>query len=106
MRDQAHLKLTEENATLHAALPPCTQKNQSQWRNFPKPYGMLLLGISIICDIDVKKLVGTKRECTRGGAMKDIQGSVEALPQNTKFAHSVLVAGGNDCDSGTDTRVH
>ena len=51
----------------------------------------------------MNKLVGTKCECIRGGVIKDIQGAVDALPQNTKFARAVLVAGGNDCDSGADT---
>ena len=103
-RDQAYLKLTEENATLRERIAAMhTEKSESQWQNFPKPHGTLLLGTSIIRDIDVNKLVGTKCECIRGGAIKDIQGAVDALPQNTKFARAVLVAGGNDCDSDADT---
>ena len=80
-----------------------TEKSETQWQNFPKPHSTLLLGTSIIRDIDEKKLVDTKRECIRGGVIKDIQGAVDALPQNTKFAQAVLVAGGNGCDSGADT---
>ena len=103
-RDQGYLKLTEENATLRERIAAMhTEKSDSQWQNFPKPHGTLLLGTSIIRDIDVNKLVGTKSECIRSGAIKDIQGAVDALPQNTEFARAVLVAGGNDCDSGADT---
>ena len=103
-RDQAYLKLPEENATLRERIAAMhTEKSETQWQNFPKPHGTLLLGTGIIHDIDEKKLVGTKCECIRGGVIKDIQGAVDALPQNTKFARAVLVAGGNDCDSGADT---
>ena len=103
-RDQAYLKLTEENTTVRERIAAMhTEKSETQWQNFPKPHGTLLLGSSIIRDIDEKKLVGTKCECIRGGVIKDIQGAVDALPQNTKFARAVLVAGGNDCDSGADT---
>ena len=103
-RDQAYLKLTEENATLRERIAAMhTEKSETQWQNFPKPHGTLLLGTGIIRDIDEKKLVGTKCECIRGGVIKDIQGAVDALPQNTKFARAILVAGGNDCDSVADT---
>ena len=65
-RDQAYLKLTEENVTLRERIAAMhTDKSETQWQNFCKPHGMLLLGTSIIRDIDENKLVGTKCECIR-----------------------------------------
>ena len=57
----------------------------------------ILLGSSIIREVDQEKLVNTGVICKRGGLIGDIQEEVFKLPDNS-YSHIALVIGGNDCD--------
>ena len=61
----------------------------------------LVIGSSVIRDIDADKIENTDISCIRGGKIRDIH---EQLKANTKDYKSIsIVVGGNDCDSKSGT---
>ena len=66
----------------------------------------MVLGSSIIRDIDPNKLVATKCVCISGGLTNDVQTELDNFPPHCQLSRAVLVIGGNDCDnSGADGDV-
>ena len=61
----------------------------------------MVLGSSIIWDIDPNKLVATKCVCISGGLIKDVQTELDYFPPHCQLSRAVLVIGGNDCDNST-----
>ena len=57
----------------------------------------MLLGSSLIRDIDPDKLKDTSVICKRGGTIKTIQDEVQGLSRG--YNNITLVVGGNDCDN-------
>ena len=68
------------------------------WQQLPRAHGTLVLGSSIVRDIDENKLVGTKCVSISGGKISDAQNYLDSLPRQEMFERIVLVIGGNDCD--------
>ena len=96
-------KLMVENRELRTTLTEQTQRINSQaWTAFQKKTEpkTLLLGSSLIRDIDSTKLVNTDVTCIRGGKIKDFVAKVEAC--DNEYDRTVLVLGGNDCDRDTE----
>ena len=105
-KEDAYQKLLADNQQLRLRVAEVSSAaSEETWRQFPRPHGTVLLGSSVIRDIDQTKLVATKCICIRGGHIKDIQGSVDRLPNDRKLCRIVLAVGGNDCDSGEDKPV-
>ena len=102
-----HDKLLYENAELRKQIADSHQNTSSeQWKHFPKAHGTVVLGSSIIRDIDPNKLVATKCVCISGGLIKDVQTELDNFPSQCQLSRAVLVIGGNDCDnSGADGDV-
>ena len=59
----------------------------------------MLVGSSLIRDIDERKLTNTKVLCCRGAHITDLTSKVQDLKDDDKFDRAVLVGGGNDCSS-------
>ena len=95
-----HDKLLYENAELRKQIADNHQNTSSeQWKQFPKAHGTVVLGSSIIRDIDPNKLVATKCVCISGGLIKDVQTELDNFPPHCQLSGAVLVIGGNDCDN-------
>ena len=95
-----HDKLLSENAELRKQIADNHQNTSSeQWKQFPKAHGTVVLGSSIIRDIDPNKLVATKCVCISGGLIKDVQTELDNFPPHCQLSRAVLVIGGNDCDN-------
>ena len=60
---------------------------------FPKKK-TLLIGSSIIRNIDPQKLVSTDVKCIRGGKVKDV---LTAIQSSDNVDQMVIVVGSNDC---------
>ena len=96
-------KMMAENRELRTKLMEQTQRlNVQAWTAFQKKTEpkTLLLGSSLIRDIDSTKLVNTDVTCVRGGKIKDFVAKVEACDNN--YDRTVLVLGGNDCHPDTE----
>ena len=97
MKENAELKtkivsLTQSNSALHWQGMSYAQQNSET----------LLIGSSLIRDIDESKLLNTKCICIPGGCFSDAKEAVTKLPTTNKMQRIVLVVGGNDCDGGKD----
>ena len=104
-REETCNRLLKENSDLHAQIGALFQQSSAaQWSGFTKPQGTVLLGSSIIRDIDEGKLVNTKCVCIPGGCISDLKSKVTTFPTSHKLCRLVLVVGGNDCDSRSDER--
>ena len=68
------------------------------------PDGTVVLGSSIIRDVDEDKLVNTKCVCIPGGCIIDLTAKVNTFPTSSKLRRLVLAVGGNDCDSRADDK--
>lgn len=102
-RDESLDKLTNENLQLRQRVAEViADPNKDKRSQSPKPHGTVILGSSIIRDIDQNKLVATKCICIPGGYINDIQAAVDKFPPGEKLCRAVLVVGGNDCDSRED----
>ena len=105
-KDEAYQKLLAENQQLRQRVAEVSSAaSEETWRQFPRPHGTVLLGSSVIRDINQTKLVATKCVCIRGGHVKDIHRAVDRLPDDRKLCCIILAVGGNDCDSGEDKPV-
>ena len=60
----------------------------------------LLIGSSIIRDIDTTKLINTKVVSLPGGHIKDVHNHIKSMESN--FKKVTVVVGGNDCTATTD----
>ena len=89
---------------VHRSVPYSSSRVLAQWSGFTKPHGTVLLGSSIIRDVDEGKLVNMKCVCIPGGCISDLKSKVTTFPTSHKLCRLVLVVGGNDCDSRSDER--
>ena len=71
----------------------------THWSGLPKPSNTVVIGSSIIRDIDDTKLINTQCICVSGGKIDDIRKKGMEFPTTSKLARAILVVGGNDCDS-------
>ena len=62
----------------------------------------LLVGTSIIKNVEESKLKNTKVICPRGGHISDTRASLARLPSGTHYDRTVIVVGGNDCADESD----
>ena len=81
--------------------------NEATWINFRSQQKdrSLLVGSSIIRDINEKNLDNTEVICLRGGRINDVKNAVTDKATEAAYDRVVLVAGGNDCaprDTSTD----
>ena len=63
----------------------------------------LLVGTSIIKNVDEWKLKNTTVICLRGGHISDFRASLARLPTGTHYDRTVLDVGGNDCADERDS---
>lgn len=106
-------QMTEENKRLRQSVCDMTvQINRLTWKSFTSPQTddkdtpllsnkKVLLGDSLIRDVDPGKIVSTHVVCKGGGTVKDIHGELEKLPPGLEKV--TVVVGGNDCDTKTPT---
>ena len=96
-------ELMKENAELKTKIISLTQSNSAlHWQGISyaqQNSETLLIGSSLIRDIDESKQLNTKCICIPGGRIAD---AVTKLPTTNKMQRIVLVVGGNDCDGGKD----
>lgn len=78
--------------------------NTVSWESFRKPANSVLIGSSLIRDIDENKLVNTSVICKPGGKIQNIHDVItNDLPNNEQYHSMTLVVGGNDCDTTPPT---
>lgn len=99
--DNEKEQLVKENSELRKTVSDLQLRvNKRTWTSFRKPnQRSLLVGSSIIRDIDESKLEDTKVICKSGGCIKDVEDVVKNLTH--EYEEITLVVGGNDCDSAT-----
>ena len=84
-----------------------TDLNQTKWKNFrdrtpvsnPK---VLLMGSSMIRDIDEHKLSNTKVTCLPGAHISDLTREMKKQDTSVMYDKSVIIGGGNDCSSNNN----
>ena len=76
-----------------------TAGNGSTPRDKRSPQKDLLIGNSLIKDIEEDKLIKTKMICIRGASLRNISDELNDL--NSTFKNITIVAGGNDCSSNS-----
>ena len=65
--------------------------------NQPPDHKTLLIGASLLRNIDEHKLKNTEVRCMYGAQVRDIAGELDALAESgARYARIVIVAGGND----------
>ena len=95
-----HSKIQEENKELLNRIKDLSSNTPIHVSSQePKSHGTLLLGSSIIRDVDATKLVATKCVSISGGGIKDIHAALDKYPALHKFGNITLAVGGNDCDN-------
>ena len=87
-----------------------TQSNNAlHWRGLspvqPQNPNTLLIGSSLIRDVDKNKLFKTKCICIPGGNVSDVKDAVAKFPTTNKMSRIVLVVGGNDCEGGKNNNL-
>jgi len=81
------------------------QLNSDTWQGFrqkPEPQ-TLLMGSSLIRDIDPSKLKHTDVVCVRGGHIKDFSREIDNMDKT--YDRTVMVLGGNDCTDAEPEKV-
>jgi hypothetical protein len=64
----------------------------------PKPKGTLLIGSSIIRDINKRRFeCDTDPICIHEGKVNDISSAILHLPENTNLENIIIQVGSNDC---------
>lgn len=88
---------TEIHVCEEAHLSTSTPTENSDVR---KPKGTLLIGSSIIRDINKRRFeCDTDPMCIRGGKVNDISSAILHLPENTNLENIIIQVGSNDCVS-------
>ena len=78
-----------------AHLSTSTPKENSDVR---KPKGTLLIGSSIIIEINKRRFeCDTDPMCIRGGKVNDISSAILHLPESTNLENIIIQIGSNDC---------
>ena len=72
-----------------------TAVNGSTPRDRRSPQKDLLIGSSLIKDIEEDKLINTKMICIRGASLRNISDELNDL--NSTFKNITIIAGRNDC---------
>ena len=104
VKTDEHLVVTRDNHELRLKVNELTSRlDAQQWQRFRHKSSdtTILLGSSIIKDIDETKLQKTEVISKSGGFIKDIASVVSDKASNDPYARAILVVGGNDCDSRT-----
>ena len=99
----ANEKLATKNDTLLKNVIDLSQQVKAlTWKSFRKAgqHSSVLLGSSIIRDVDAKKLVDTVVIAKSGAKISEVTKEVEKLVSG--YDMLTLVVGGNDCDKPTD----
>ena len=109
-KDEKITELIKENAELKSRIGSMTQSNNAlHWQGLspvqPQNPNTLLIGSSIIRDVDENKLLNTKCICIPGGYVSDVKEAVAKFPTTNKMRHIVLVVGGNDCEGGKSNNL-
>lgn len=98
-----YTKLVTVNSELRNAISNLTQQLSSQtWQNMhgaPNKGRTLVIGSSIIRDIDQEKLENIDVLSISGAKIKTIHDKVKTIKE--KYNKTILVVGGNDCDTRT-----
>ena len=66
-------------------------------QNSPSSHGTLVIGSSIVRDIDERKLVATRCISIGGGRIKNIHDKLDTST-NGRLSRLIILVGGNDCD--------
>ena len=99
-RDDKLEGIIRENTELRGRIATVSNNaSADHWQNLPRPQGTLLVGSSLVRDIDENKLSSTKVMCIPGGKINDIKARISSMPTQPKLERVVLVVGGNDCSS-------
>jgi lysophospholipase L1-like esterase len=110
-RDSVHVskidELVTENRKLRATVGNLTHGISSNtWSNFRRGQDSektLLMGTSLLRDVDAEKLRNTDVVCKRGGHIRDFVKTVKDMTSDNHYDRAVLVLGGNDCASSSKT---
>ena len=90
----------KENNELRKANAELTiQVNSLKWKSFrnSNQRNHVVIGSSIIRDVDQEKLLDTDVKCKRGGCISDVKSVVEQLTPG--YESVTLLVGGNDCEA-------
>ena len=99
-RDDKLEGIIRENTELRGRIATLfNNASADHWQNLPRPQGTLLIGSSLVRDIDENKLSSTKVMCIPGGKINDIKARISSMPTQPKLERVVLLVGGNDCSS-------
>ena len=106
--ENKYSELIQINTDLRAAVGQITQTVSSQaWQSFrnaatPETNKTLLIGSSIIRDVDEDKLEHVEVRSYSGATVKEIHTEMHDI--NNKYEKVIIVAGGNDCDTNGNGR--
>ena len=94
-KDEKITELIKENAELKSRIGSMTQSNNAlHWQGLspvqPQNPNTLLIGSSIIRDVDENKLLNTKCICIPGGYVSDVKEAVAKFPTTNKMRRIVL----------------
>ena len=99
-RDDKLEDIVLENTELRGRISMLSNSaSADHWHNLRRPHGTVLVGSSLVRDIDENKLYNTKVVCIPGGKINDIKDKISSMPTQPKLERIVLVVGGNDCSS-------
>ena len=82
-----------------------TEINKHKWTQMDHTpaNGTLLLGSSMIRNVDKDKMVDTEVKCINGARLPELTTYAKRIPKDTIYKRIVIVGGGNDCsDKDTD----
>ena len=105
--EEEKARLLSENATLVKENMDMRKTNSElnikvnslTWKNFRNcgQRSHVLIGSSIVRDVDEDKLIDTEVICKRGGSVSDVKAAVEEL--NPGYDSMTLIVRGNDCEA-------
>ena len=92
---QENVKLKTELLTIRAEI------QEKNWPVMPKDNPLtLLVGSSLLRDIDPEKLLNTDVHSISGGSLLNVKDYISDTPAG-KYGRIVIVAGGNDCEDSS-----
>jgi len=92
--------IMKENTEWRRVISEMSQNiSNLSWKSFQQPSKSVLIGSSLIRDIDANKLVDTSVVCKPGAKIKDIHNIVTNELDTEGIKSLTIVVGGNDCDS-------
>ena len=108
-KDDKITELIKENTELKNRISSMAQSdNALHWQGLspvqPQNSNTLLIGSSIIRDVDENKLLNTKCICIPGGNVSDVKEAIAKFPTTNKMRRIALVSG-NDCEGGKNSSL-